>query len=156
MDNRPSFEGEYYQQRMRYRRMLKKEATRMIAAEGKVFKWESPEKIRTDFLETFDFDSPGQYIKTETREFIAACPFSGLPDVGHLVIEYYPKGGLCIELKSLKYYVVSFKNVGLFQEGVTRRIFDDLKAVLKTDRLKVTTIYNTRGGFDTTCIEGSL
>jgi 7-cyano-7-deazaguanine reductase len=128
----------------------------MIEAEGRVFPWESPEKIRADFLETFDFDSPGQYIKTETREFIAACPFSGLPDVGRLIIEYYPEGGCCIELKSLKYYMVSFKNVGLFQEGVTRRIFDDLKAVLKTERLKVTTIYNTRGGFDTTCIEGSL
>ena len=46
-----------------------------------------------------------------------------------LIIEYYPEGGRCIELKSLKYYMVSFKNVGLFQEGVTRRIFDDLKAV---------------------------
>ena len=100
----------------------------MIEAEGKVYKWESPENIRADFLETFDFDSPQQYIKTETREFIAACPFSGLPDVGRLIIEYYPEGGRCIELKSLKYYVVSFKNVGLFQEGVTRRIFDDLKA----------------------------
>ena len=128
----------------------------MAEAEGEIFPWESPEKIRADFLETFDFDSPRQYIKTETREFIAACPFSGLPDVGRLVIEYYPEGGRCIELKSLKYYVVSFKNVGLFQEGVTRRIYDDLKRVLKTERLKISTIYNTRGGFDTTCIEGHL
>ena len=128
----------------------------MIEAEGKIFQWESPQSIRDDFLETFDFESPRQYIKTETREFIAACPFSGLPDVGRLIIEYYPEGGRCIELKSLKYYTVSFKNVGLFQEGVTRRIYDDLKTVLKTERLKITTIYNTRGGFDTTCIEGSL
>lgn len=121
-----------------------------------VFKWESPDSIRPDFLETFEFDSPGQYIKTETHEFVASCPFSGLPDVGRLIIEYYPEGGCCIELKSLKYYVVSFKNVGLFQEGVTQRIHDDLKAALKTSRIRVTTIYNTRGGFDTTCIEGSL
>jgi 7-cyano-7-deazaguanine reductase len=128
----------------------------MAKAEGNIFKFESPEKIRTDFLETFDFDSPDQYIKTETRELIAACPFSGLPDVGRLIIEYYPEGGKCIELKSLKYYVVSFRTVGLFQEGVTQRIYADLKAVLHTDRLKVTTIYNTRGGFDTTCSEGSL
>ncbi len=128
----------------------------MIEAEGKIFQWESPDNIRTDFLETFAFDSPHQYIKTETREFIACCPFSGLPDVGRLIIEYYPKGGLCIELKSLKYYVVSFKNVGLFQEGVTKRIYDDLSRILKTSRLKITTIYNTRGGFDTTCSEGSL
>jgi len=128
----------------------------MVKADGKIFDWESPDRIRTDFLETFDFDSPGQYIKTQTREFIAACPFSGLPDTGRLIIEYYPEGGKCIELKSLKYYVVSFRNVGLFQEGVTKRIYTDLKDTLATDRLRVTTIYNTRGGFDTTCCEGEL
>jgi 7-cyano-7-deazaguanine reductase len=128
----------------------------MAEAEGRIFECEGTDKIRTDFLETFDFDSPGQYIKTETRELIASCPFSGLPDVGRLIIEYYPEGGKCIELKSLKYYVVSFRTVGLFQEGVTQRIYTDLKEVLHTDRLKVTTIYNTRGGFDTTCSEGSL
>jgi 7-cyano-7-deazaguanine reductase len=128
----------------------------MVKADGKIFDWESPDRIRTDFLETFDFDSPGQYIKTQTREFIAACPFSGLPDTGRLIIEYYPEGGKCIELKSLKYYVVSFRNVGLFQEGVTKRIYTDLKDKLATDRLRVTTIYNTRGGFDTTCCEGEL
>jgi 7-cyano-7-deazaguanine reductase len=128
----------------------------MAEAEGKIFSWESPDHIRTDFLETFDFDSPHQYIRTETRELIASCPFSGLPDVGRLIIEYYPEGGRCIELKSLKYYVVSFRNVGLFQEGVTKRIYTDLKEKLLTSRLKVTTLYNTRGGFDTTCSEGEL
>ena len=128
----------------------------MVKADGKIFEWEGPENIRTDFLETFDFDSPNQYIRTETAELIASCPFSGLPDVGRLIIEYYPEGGKCIELKSLKYYVVSFRNVGLFQEGVTKRIYTDLKEKLSTDRLKVTTIYNTRGGFDTTCSEGTL
>jgi 7-cyano-7-deazaguanine reductase len=46
--------------------------------------------------------------------------------------------------------------VGLYQEGVTKRIFDDLKNILQTERIKVTTIYNTRGGFDTTCIEGNI
>jgi 7-cyano-7-deazaguanine reductase len=128
----------------------------MVKAEGKIFEYEGPDRIRTDFLETFAFDSPNQYIKTETSEFIAACPFSGLPDVGRLIIEYYPEGGKCIELKSLKYYVVSFRNVGIFQEGATKRIYTDLKETLSTNRLKVTTIYNTRGGFDTTCSEGTL
>jgi len=128
----------------------------MAEAEGRIFEYESPDNVRTDFLETFDFDSPDQYIKTETAELIAACPFSGLPDIGRLIIEYYPDGGKCIELKSLKYYVVSFRNVGLFQEGVTQRIYRDLKATLSTNRLKVTTVYNTRGGFDTTCSEGTL
>jgi len=128
----------------------------MVQAEGKVFDCETPDQIRTDFLETFEFDGPDQYIKTETHEFIASCPFSGLPDTGRLIIEYHPEGGKCIELKSLKYYVVSFRNVGLFQEGVTQRIYRDLKETLATDRLRVTTIYNTRGGFDTTCSEGTL
>lgn len=128
----------------------------MAVAEGKIFEYESPDQIRSDFLETFEFDSPHQYIKTETSELIASCPFSGLPDVGRLIIEYYPEGGKCIELKSLKYYVVSFRTVGLFQEGVTKRIYTDLKEKLSTNRLKVTTIYNTRGGFDTTCSEGTL
>mgnify|MGYP006420157061 CR=1 FL=1 len=89
----------------------------MTEAEGKVFQWESPEKIRADFLETFDFDSPRQYIKTETREFIAACPFSGLPDVGRLIIEYYPEGGRCIELKSLKYIRSVLKTWAFFRKG---------------------------------------
>ena len=133
-----------------------KEKEQMVKADGRIFEWESPDNIRTDFLETFEFDSPNQYIKTETGEFIASCPFSGLPDTGRLIIEYYPEGGKCIELKSLKYYIVSFRNVGLFQEAVTKRIYDDLKDKLSTDRLKVTTLYNTRGGFDTTCSEGEL
>ena len=128
----------------------------MIEAEGRVFPWESPDKISADFLETFEFDSPQQYIKTETREFVAACPFSGLPDLAHVIIEYYPAGGKCVELKSLKYYLISFRNVGIYQEAVTKRIYDDLSKVLRTDNLQVTTIYNTRGGFDTTCIEGTL
>ena len=58
--------------------------------------------------------------------------------------------------QSLKYYFVSFRNVGIYQEAATKRIYDDLKALLETSRLKITTIYNTRGGFDTTCIEGEL
>ncbi|MCB0293572.1 MAG: NADPH-dependent 7-cyano-7-deazaguanine reductase QueF, partial [Calditrichaeota bacterium] len=70
--------------------------------------------------------------------------------------EYYPEGGKCMELKSLKYYIISFRNVGIYQEAATKRIYDDLKQLLQTNRLRVTTIYKTRGGFDTTCIEGRL
>jgi len=49
-----------------------------------------------------------------------------------------------------------FRKVGIYQEGATKRIYKDLKSVLSTDKIKITTIYNTRGGFDTTCVEGSL
>ena len=128
----------------------------MAKAQGKYFKFEDEDQINTDFLETFSFDSPDQYIVTETDEFSAVCPFSGLPDLAYVKIEYYPVGGKCIELKSLKYYFVSFRNVGIYQEGATKRIYSDLKNVLNSNKVKVTTIYNTRGGFDTTCTEGKL
>lgn len=128
----------------------------MAKAEGLILDFGGEELINPNYLETFDFDSPNQYIVTETDEFSAVCPFSGLPDMAYVKLEYYPDGRKCIELKSLKYYFISFRNVGIYQEGVTKRIFNDLKSKLETDRLKITTVYNTRGGFDTTCLEGSL
>ncbi|MBC8323410.1 MAG: NADPH-dependent 7-cyano-7-deazaguanine reductase QueF [Candidatus Marinimicrobia bacterium] len=128
----------------------------MAKAEGLKLDFGGEELINPDYLETFDFDSPNQFIMTETDEFSAVCPFSGLPDMAYVKLEYYPDGKKCIELKSLKYYFISFRNVGIFQEGATKRIFNDLKSKLETKRLKITTVYNTRGGFDTTCIEGSL
>lgn len=128
----------------------------MPKAEDKKFDFLSEDAIRPDYLETFAFDSPEQYIITETDEFSALCPFSGLPDYALLRIEYYPTGGKCVELRSLKYYIISYRNVGIYQEAATKRIYEDLKTVLKTENLKVTTIYNIRGGFETTCSEGHL
>ena len=128
----------------------------MPKAEGKEFKFDTVDKIRPDYLETFNFDSKDQYIITKTKEFSAVCPFSGLPDLAKVIIEYYPDGGKCVELKSLKYYFISFRNVGIYQEEVTKNIHLDLKEILNTDKIKITTVYNTRGGFDTTCIEGDL
>lgn len=129
---------------------------KMAKADGKEFSFLSEDHIDSSFLETFKFDSKEQYITTKTREFSAVCPFSGLPDLADVIIEYFPEGGLCVELKSLKYYFVSFRNVGIYQEAATKRIYDDLKSLLKTNKIKITTIYNTRGGFDTTCIEGKI
>ena len=128
----------------------------MAKAEGKEFKFDTIDYINPSYLEPFEFDSKDQYIITKTKEFSAVCPFSGLPDLAEIIIEYYPDGGKCVELKSLKYYFISFRNVGIYQEAVTQKIYSDLKKLLNTNRLKVTSIYNTRGGFDTTCIEGSL
>ena len=127
-----------------------------IKAEGQTFPFLGIEAINTGFLKTFPFDSPNQLIETFTPEFSAVCPFSGLPDIADLTIEYHPRGGRAIELKSLKYYVTSFRPVGLYQEGVTKRIYNDLKEILKTDSLIVKTSYNVRGGFETTCTEGEL
>tara|TARA_Y100000748_G_scaffold304088_1_gene311726 strand:+ start:4718 stop:5107 length:390 start_codon:yes stop_codon:yes gene_type:complete len=128
----------------------------MIKAEGKIFDYQDESHINPELLDVFDFDSPKQYIKTETDEFSAVCPFSGLPDISYVKIEYFPTGGKCVELKSLKYYFVSFRNVGIYQEAATKRIFSDLGSILNTKQLMVTTLYNIRGGFQTTCVEGSL
>ena len=84
------------------------------------------------------------------NEFAAACPFSGLPDAGKVGVDYIPQNKL-VELKSLKYYFISFRNVGIYQEDVTYRIFNDLKPLLEPEDLLIKTRYSTRGGIDTTC-----
>jgi 7-cyano-7-deazaguanine reductase len=122
----------------------------MAIAEGRTLPFTGPEAIDVAVLETFPYEGPDQQIVTETREFSPVCPYSGLPDFGILRISYVPSDR-CIELKSLKYYVNSYRSVGIFQEHATARIAEDLFQALHPQRLEVTTIYNTRGGFDTTC-----
>lgn len=122
----------------------------MARAEGKRFRFDKPGKIRKDFLETFAYQGRRQVIEYATREFSAVCPFSGLPDIATVIIEYIPNKR-CLELKSLKYYFVSYRNVGIYQEAVTNRIFQDIHQALKPRYLMVKTIYNTRGGIDSVC-----
>ena len=122
----------------------------MAIAEGRTIPFTGPEAIDVAVLETFPYSGPDQEIVTETREFSSVCPYSGLPDFATLRITYVP-ADRCIELKSLKYYINSYRSVGIFQEHATARIAKDLYSTLKPQRLEVTTIYNTRGGFDTTC-----
>jgi len=122
----------------------------MAIAEGRTLSFAGPEAIDGAVLETFPYDGPEQEIVTETSEFSAVCPYSGLPDFATLTVRYVPSDR-CIELKSLKYYVISFRNVGIFQEHATARIADDLCRVLAPRRLTVSTRYNVRGGFETVC-----
>lgn len=122
----------------------------MPTAEGRTVPFVGPDEIDVAVLETFGYEGPEQRIVTETKEFSAVCPYSGLPDYATLRIEYVPSDR-CIELKSLKYYVTSFRNVGIFQEHATARVAVDLFGVLQPKSLTVTTVYNVRGGFDTTC-----
>ena len=122
----------------------------MPTAEGRTLPFTGPESIDSAVLETFAYQGPEQEIITETSEFSAVCPYSGLPDYATLTIRYTPSDR-CVELKSLKYYVTSFRNVGIFQEHATARIAEDLFRVLAPRRLVVATRYNVRGGFDTTC-----
>lgn len=122
----------------------------MAIAEGRTLPFTGPEAIDVSVLETFEYAGPEQQIVTETDEFSAVCPYSGLPDYAKLTISYVP-GQRCIELKSLKYYIISYRSVGIFQEHATARIAEDLFRTLQPVRLTVTTVYNVRGGFLTTC-----
>ena len=133
-------------------------------AEGKILRFDPIEAIKPEELKTFLHDSPHQFIKTVTHEFSAVCPFSGLPDLATVVIEYYPAVKKAVELKSLKYYMLSYRNVGIYQEGVTKKIYEDMYRALgfgeptegSVAPLRVTTHYHVRGGFYTTCVEGFL
>lgn len=122
----------------------------MVEAEGKKLDFLPPSAIETQLLETFAYDGVPQEIHYHTDEFSAVCPFSGLPDIASVDIYYIPRT-CCLELKSLKYYFVSFRQVGIFQEHVTNRLFSDLWNVLKPRWLKIITRYNTRGGIDAVC-----
>lgn len=126
----------------------------MPKAEGKIYKFDSVKKIQTSLLEVIQFKSEGQEITMQTKEFSAVCPFSGLPDVATLEVMYIPNDCI-VELKSLKYYLTSFRSVGIYQEAVNKRIYQDLKRVLNPKRLRIKTLYNTRGGIDTLCINDS-
>src|SRR5215470_14052174 len=122
----------------------------MPTAEGRSLPFSGPEQIDATVLETFLYQGPDQDIVTETNEFSAVCPYSGLPDFARLTISYVPTDR-CVELKSLKYYITSFRSVGIFQEHATARIAEDLFRLLQPKRLSIRTVYNVRGGFETTC-----
>jgi len=126
----------------------------MPVPEGRVFEFSGEEGIRAEFLETITYEGNPQEITYETEEFSAVCPFSGLPDLGRVTIVYIPDKSL-VELKSLKYYFISFRNVGIYQEAATNRIFNDLRDCLKPAYLRVETEYNIRGGIVSTCVMDS-
>lgn len=101
-------------------------------------------------LETFPNPKPGRdyEIAFECPEFTCVCPKTGQPDFATIRIEYVP-GTTCVELKSLKLYLWSFRDVGAFHERVTNDICDDLVALLAPRRLVVTSEFRVRGGITT-------
>lgn len=101
-------------------------------------------------LETFPNPKPGRAyeIHFECPEFTCVCPKTGQPDFATLHITYVPDQ-LCVELKSLKLYLWSFRDVGAFHERVTNDICDDLVALLAPRRLKVLGDFKVRGGITT-------
>lgn len=109
--------------------------------------------IRPELLRTLEYEYPGREItvRIETDEFGAVCPWSGLPDFGTLLVEYVPEK-VIIELKAFKYYLYSFRNVGIYQEHAANRIYEDLKNILKPRRLKLCLTYHIRGGLKTAVV----
>jgi 7-cyano-7-deazaguanine reductase len=102
-------------------------------------------------LETFDNPHPGRdYVITHVApEFTSVCPKTGQPDFGTITIEYVAEE-LCVELKSLKFYLQGFRNTGVFYEDVVNRILDDLVAVLQPRRMTVRGEFTPRGGMHST------
>ncbi len=101
-------------------------------------------------LDTFPNPNPGRdyEIRFETSEFTCVCPMTGQPDFATIRIGYVPDK-LCVELKSLKLYLWSFRDEGHFHEAVTNRILDDLVAALKPRRMTVVGDFLVRGGIHT-------
>lgn len=108
------------------------------------------ENIKKDILEWFPYQHKGEDINlvTKTEEFSCLCPWSNLPDQADVVIEYTPKER-CLELKSFKFYIVSYRDVGMFHEHVVNHIFNDLWELLQPKKMKVIMFYKNRGGFIT-------
>ena len=106
--------------------------------------------MSTATLETFPNPRPGRDYEIEIRcpEFTSVCPKTGLPDFGEIQIHYVPDQ-LCLELKALKYYMVSFRDKGIFYEAVTNQILDDLVAACQPRRMTVVGDFSARGGIST-------
>ncbi len=106
-----------------------------------------PETPSRDILETFDnrFPQRDYIIRFECADFTSLCPITGQPDFAHLLIEYVADRR-CIETKSLKFYLASFRNARAFNEEIANRILDDLVAVCSPRRLTVLGKFASRGG----------
>lgn len=122
----------------------------MVQAEGRTFAFVGEGAIHADFLETFPYQYPEREAEVviESDEWNCVCPFSGLPDFGRILIRYVPDK-LCLELKSLKYYLTSYRHVGIYQEHAANRVLQDLVACCRPKRMEVTLDYRLRGGIHT-------
>jgi 7-cyano-7-deazaguanine reductase len=109
---------------------------------------DTPEVVTADVLDPIDYHYTGRrdvVITISQPEFTSVCPMTGLPDFGTITVRYTPDR-LIVELKSLKYYLLQFRNVGMFYEHVSNRILDDLVSVLEPTCMEVTGEFTSRGG----------
>jgi len=107
---------------------------------------ESVKNIKLPEIEAWENQYKRDYtIIIEHPEFTSVCPKTGLPDFGTITIEYIP-GKLCLELKSLKYYFLQYRNCGIFMENIANRILDDVIKAIKPKSCTVTGDFTPRGG----------
>ena len=112
---------------------------------------ESPDIVKTDVLVPMEYQYQNQRdidIVIQQPEYTSVCPMTGLPDVGRITITYRPRSKI-VELKSLKFYLLQYRNVGIFYEHVVNRILEDLVAVLEPKYMEVTGDFTARGGITT-------
>jgi 7-cyano-7-deazaguanine reductase len=113
---------------------------------------EKPDTVDRNILEVLDYAYGTQRdieIKIDQPEFTSVCPRSGLPDYGRITLRYSPRAKI-VELKSLKYYLLQYRNVGIFYEHVVNRILEDLVALLDPKFMEVIGTFTPRGGLTTT------
>lgn len=96
-------------------------------------------------IETFPNQFPDYEITIEIPEYTSVCPKTGLPDFGTITITYVPDK-LCLELKSLKLYILAYRNLGIFYENAVNRILEDVVDACKPKRASVVGEFNPRGG----------
>jgi len=108
------------------------------------------EVIDAKCLLAFDYEYPEQpsEVTIDTDEFTALCPWTGLPDQGTLTVTYTPSDRI-VELKSLKFYLLSFRDVGIVQEHAANRILRDLAELCRPHKMQVALDYKVRGGIHT-------
>ena len=111
----------------------------------------SPDSVRPDILETFEYEYPETDVGLDisTDEFTCVCPKSGLPDFATITINYLPDKK-CVELRSLKFYLMSYRNVGIFHEHVVNRILGDFVEAVEPKMVTVYGDFKIRGGLHTT------
>jgi len=115
------------------------------------YKSETTDSVKMSVLEPMDYKYRQKRdinIEIKQPEFTSVCPMTGLPDFGSIMIRYTPDKKI-IELKSLKYYLLQYRNVGVFYEHVVNRILDDLVEVLKPKQMEITGEFTARGGITT-------
>ena len=110
---------------------------------------QKPETVKADLLDPIEYKLRRNInIVIKQPEFTSLCPMTGLPDFGCITVKYRPRGKI-IELKSLKFYLLQYRNVGIFYEHAVNRILDDLVEKLYPKWMEVTGDFTSRGGITT-------